>query len=74
MKKLPVISGNQAIHAFERAGWTIARQKGSHVVLIKEGRKANLSIPLHKELDIGTLRGLIRDSGIKIPEFIDLLT
>jgi predicted RNA binding protein YcfA (HicA-like mRNA interferase family) len=73
MKKLPVISGNQAIQAFEKAGWTIARQKGSHVVLIKEGRKANLSVPLHKELDIGTLRGLIRDSGMKIPEFLNLL-
>ena len=70
MSKLPTISGKEAARVFEKAGWVIARQRGSHLVLIKEGKKANLSIPLHKELDLGTLRGIIRDSGMSIDEFL----
>ena len=73
MTKLPIISGDEVVRAFQKAGWLVARQKGSHVVLIREGKRANLSVPLHKELDPGTLRGLIRDAGISVSEFIGLL-
>lgn len=73
MTKLPVISGQAAVRVFGKAGWVIARQKGSHVVLIKRGRRANLSVPLHKELDPGTLRGLIRDAGMSMDAFLKLL-
>ncbi len=57
---LPVISGRQAVRAFEKAGWIIARQRGSHIVLIKPGASVNLSIPDHKQLDRGLLRAQIR--------------
>ena len=70
MTKLPVISRAEAVRAFERAGWAVARQKGSHIVLVKAGRRANLSVPLHRELDAGTLRGLVRDAGITVSEFV----
>lgn len=70
MTKLPIISGQDAVKAFERAGWTVARRRGSHVVLTKPGRKANLSVPQHRELDPGTLRGLVRDAGISVSEFL----
>ena len=73
MTKFPIISGAEAVRAFERAGWTVARRRGSHVVLTKAGRKANLSVPLHRELDPGTLRGLVRDAGISTSEFPSLL-
>lgn len=73
MSKLPLISGKEAVRAFEKAGWRISRQKGSHVILVKSGKQANLSIPLHKELDLGTLRGLIRDSGMNIGDFLTYL-
>jgi predicted RNA binding protein YcfA (HicA-like mRNA interferase family) len=73
MTRLPVVSGPDAMKAFERAGWSVARQRGSHVVMIKAGRQANLSVPLHKELDPGTLRGLVRDAGITVSEFVELL-
>ena len=73
MSKLPVISGKKTIQALEKAGWIVVRQKGSHVILVKSGRKANLSVPLHKELDPGTLRGLIKDAGISVTQFIKLL-
>lgn len=65
----PVISGREAVRAFGKVGWQVARQRGSHVVLIKVGVAANLSVPDHKELDRGTLRALIRLAGMTIEEF-----
>jgi predicted RNA binding protein YcfA (HicA-like mRNA interferase family) len=73
MASLPVVSGEAAIRAFERAGWGRARQKGSHVSLVKPGVNVNLSIPLHRELDRGTLRKLIRLAGLSVDEFSQLL-
>ena len=45
MSKLPVISGAEAAKAFERAGWRRDRQRGSHLVMLKTGHIASLSIP-----------------------------
>lgn len=73
MTRLPIISGADAVRAFQTAGWAIARRKGSHVILVKRSSRANLSVPQHKELDPGTLRGLIRDAGISTLEFVGYL-
>jgi predicted RNA binding protein YcfA (HicA-like mRNA interferase family) len=73
MPKLPVVSGAEAVRAFEGAGWRQDRQKGSHVILIKTGQDATLSVPQHKELAPGTLRSLIRNAGMTVEEFIALL-
>ena len=73
MPKLPVISGRQARRAFEKAGWAFGRQRGSHMVLVKPGIPFNLTVPDHKELDRGLLRGLIRDSGLTVEGFVALL-
>ena len=71
MPKLPIISGADAVKAFERAGWHKDRQRGSHVVLLKAGETASLSIPQHRELAPGTLRSLIRAAGMTVEEFIN---
>lgn len=60
------------MRAFEKAGWEMARQRGSHAVLIKSGSIFTLSIPQHPELGPGLLRDLIRKSGLSVDEFIDL--
>ena len=73
MARLPVVSGDDAIRAFERAGWVVRRQVGSHVTLEKEGRAVTLSVPRHRELDRGLLRRLIRDSELSVAEFVGLL-
>jgi predicted RNA binding protein YcfA (HicA-like mRNA interferase family) len=73
MAKLPRVSGAEAVRAFERAGWRRDRQKGSHVILIKAGESASLSVPQHKELAPGTLRALIRNAGMTVEEFVALL-
>jgi predicted RNA binding protein YcfA (HicA-like mRNA interferase family) len=67
------ISGKQAAKAFEQAGWQVRGQVGSHLMLTKEGIRANLSVPQHKELAVGTLRALIRVSGLTVDEFLELL-
>ncbi|MCX7074156.1 MAG: type II toxin-antitoxin system HicA family toxin [Methylococcales bacterium] len=48
-------------------------QVGSHLVMIKPNMRANLSIPQHKELSVGTLRVLIKHSGLTVEEFRCLL-
>jgi predicted RNA binding protein YcfA (HicA-like mRNA interferase family) len=54
-------------------GWIFRRQKGSHMILTKQGSVVSLSIPDHKELAPGTLRKLIRLSGLTVAEFEQLL-
>ena len=73
MPKQPVVSGAEAVRAFQRAGWRIDRQRGSHVVLLKTGSVASLSVPQHSELAPGTLRALIRAAGMSVEEFAALL-
>ncbi|MFA5920338.1 MAG: type II toxin-antitoxin system HicA family toxin [Methylococcaceae bacterium] len=51
-------------------GWQVARQSGSHVIMVKESEMTTLSIPDHREVAKGTLRSLIRAAGITVNEFI----
>ncbi len=69
MPALPVLSGRKTVRAFERLGWRVARQRGSHIIMVKEGEITTLSIPDHKEVAKGTLRSLIRSAGITVDEF-----
>ncbi len=67
---LPVLSGREVVRIFESLGWQVARQSGSHIVMIKEGQMATLSIPDHREVAKGTLRSLIRAAGLTMSEFV----
>lgn len=51
----------------------MARQRGSHIILVKEGHIATLSVPDHREVARGTLRSLIARAGLTIEEFLDAL-
>jgi predicted RNA binding protein YcfA (HicA-like mRNA interferase family) len=73
MAKLPVISGQTAVKAFYKSGFTISRRTGRHVIMEKAGLDVTLSVPLHDELKRGTLRNLIRDSGLTVEEFVTLI-
>jgi predicted RNA binding protein YcfA (HicA-like mRNA interferase family) len=73
MPQLPVVSGREARRALEKDGWVFNRQRGSHMILTRSGTPHNLSVPDHRELDRGLLRGLIRDSELTVEEFIALL-
>jgi predicted RNA binding protein YcfA (HicA-like mRNA interferase family) len=73
MAALPIISGADAVKAFQRHGWHLSRQKGSHAILTKPGPWVTLSVPQHRELAPGTLRALIRLAGITVEEFRSVL-
>ena len=72
-KPLPILSGKKVRRAFESDGWDCVRQKGSHMILVKEGSMATLSVPDHKEVARGTLRSLVRAAGMTVEEFLELL-
>lgn len=69
MPPLPRLSGKEVVRVFERFGWHVTCQKGSHIILVKDDHIATLSVPDHKEVAKGTLRSLIRASGLTISEF-----
>jgi len=74
MTKLPVVNGRECIHALQRGGFVIDRQKGSHVTLIRDHLFARTTVPNHnKPLKPGTLRTIIREAGLTVASFVALL-
>ncbi|MCD6455750.1 MAG: type II toxin-antitoxin system HicA family toxin [Methanophagales archaeon] len=75
MSKLPVVSGEKAVKCFEKLGYRIVRQKGSHIRMWhkSDGSKKPLTIPKHKVLGKGLLRKLLRDAEISVEKFNELL-
>jgi predicted RNA binding protein YcfA (HicA-like mRNA interferase family) len=68
---IPVLSGREVVRVFERLGWQVVRQKASHIIMIKSGEIATLSVPDHKEVARGTLRSLIRDANLTVQQFLN---
>lgn len=73
MSKLPVVSGADCIKALSKIGFEVYRQRGSHIVLVRKSPHTQTTIPNHKELDRGTLRAIIRQTGLTVEEFVGLL-
>ena len=73
MSGLPRISGRECMKALTKSGFILKRQEGSHMIVRKENPFIQLVIPDHKELDRGTLRAIIRQSGLTIDEFKSFL-
>jgi len=73
MARMPVLKPRQVVRAFGKLGWQVARQKGSHIILVKEGHIATLSVPDHPTVARGTLRSLIARAGITTKEFLEAL-
>jgi predicted RNA binding protein YcfA (HicA-like mRNA interferase family) len=73
--RLPAVSGHQAVKAFERIGYRMVRQRGSHIRLRDESNPNHhpLTIPAHKVLKPGLLRKLLRDADLTVEEFVALL-
>ena len=71
--RLPRISGRDCVRALGQAGFYTKRQRGSHIVLRRDSPFAQLVVPDHRELDLGTLRAIIRQAGLSVAEFAQLL-
>jgi predicted RNA binding protein YcfA (HicA-like mRNA interferase family) len=73
MGKLPSISGRECVAALLKAGFYVDRQRGSHMILYRDNPYAKTIVPENRELPKGTLRRIIRDAGLTVNEFIELL-
>jgi len=69
----PVVSGERLVKALANDGWSIARQRGSHVRLKKPGHRVALVVPLHKGIRKGTLAGILRDADLSTDDLRQLL-
>ncbi|MBW3631107.1 MAG: type II toxin-antitoxin system HicA family toxin [Gemmatimonadetes bacterium] len=70
MPQVPLLSAYDVVQTFEALGWRVARP-GNHIKMVKAGHPATLSVPNHKIVARGTLRGLIGDAGLTIDEFLE---
>ena len=71
MPKLPRVSGATVVRALERLGFEKLRQSGSHVIM-RRGSKGCV-IPMHSEVKVGTLAGVLRQDDVSPDEFIAAL-
>jgi predicted RNA binding protein YcfA (HicA-like mRNA interferase family) len=71
--KPPLVPGARVVKALKRAGFCVSGQRGSHVKLVRDADGQTLIVPLHREVDRWTLKGILADAGIPIEEFIRLL-
>jgi predicted RNA binding protein YcfA (HicA-like mRNA interferase family) len=75
MPKLRRVSGAETIRVLERLGFVQVRQRGSHIVLKKQTPEGVVGcvVPLHRELAVGTLRGILKQAGLTPDEFAEKL-
>lgn len=75
MPNLRPVSGKEAIRALERIGFQQVRQRGSHVILKRETAQGMVGcvVPLHRELAMGTLRGILQQAKVTPEEFMERL-
>lgn len=73
MSTLPHVSGRKVVLALLKIGYEKDRQKGSHIVMRQISYPhRRIVVPDHKEVAKGTLRAIIRHSGLTVEEFINL--
>ncbi len=70
MPKLPRTSGTAIVKALERPGFLKVRQSGSHVIM-RRGSKGCV-VPMHREVKVGTLAGILRQAQVSQDDFIDV--
>jgi len=70
MPPVPLLLPSDVIKMFQRLGWQVVRQKGSHIIMTRPSHIATLSIPNHAEVARGTLRSLIAKAGLTIEQFL----
>jgi predicted RNA binding protein YcfA (HicA-like mRNA interferase family) len=71
LPELPLVSGAEVIRAFERLGFVMVRQRGSHVMMRRGS--SGCVVPLHREVKRGTLGGILRQAEVGAEEFIEAL-
>ena len=74
MSQLPVVSGREIVKALVKVGYERDRQKGSHIVLRQTAHPhRRITVPDHREVARGTLRSILRETGLTADDFKALL-
>jgi predicted RNA binding protein YcfA (HicA-like mRNA interferase family) len=73
MSKIPQVSGSEVVRALEKAGFTVRRQQGSHIIMRRDDPFAQTVVPNHRQIDRGTLRAILRQTGISVDELLRLI-
>ena len=76
MAKLPVLTASEIISGLKKAGFVFDRQaKGSHEIWYNPITRKRTTVPNHPGIDIrkGTLKAILREAGISVEEFLDLI-
>lgn len=71
MSRPPLLSGRDIVGRLVRLGYTVRRQKGSHIRLYHPTR-GPVTVPDHPEVDRGTLRSILRQADLNLEEFLRL--
>jgi len=72
MTRLPRLPGLKIIKILSKFGFHKTRQKGSHVMLIKQTKSGKIGcvVPLHDEIERGTLLGILKQAKISKEDFL----
>ncbi|MCS6918307.1 MAG: type II toxin-antitoxin system HicA family toxin [Fimbriimonadales bacterium] len=74
MSRIPALTGSEVIHALQRAGFEVVRQRGSHCILKHaDGRQTVVPVHAGETLGRGLLRKILRDAELTPDEFLELL-
>jgi predicted RNA binding protein YcfA (HicA-like mRNA interferase family) len=74
MTKLPLgLSGKEVVKALKKVGFSIKRQKGSHIILRRDAPFAQVVVPDHRSVDTGTLDRILEGADLSVGDFIKLL-
>lgn len=74
MAVLPIVGWEEVVRVLSRIGYEPRRQKGSHLILVRlTPWVSSITVPRHKEIAPGTLRSIIRQSGLSVEQFNQIL-
>lgn len=75
MSKVPSLPYTKIIRALQRNGWTVVRQRGSHIRLQKrvEDEVLKLTVPAHRPVKRSTLSRILKQARLDVEDFLELL-
>lgn len=71
-RQIPVVSGKQMVKALQKVGYSVLRQRGSHIRLTHPSRR-KVTVPNHKELGVGLTARILSDAELSVAEFKKLI-
>jgi predicted RNA binding protein YcfA (HicA-like mRNA interferase family) len=67
------VSGQEVVRALQKIGFTVRCQQGSHIIMRRDDPFAQTVVPNHHQIDRGTLRAILRQSGVTVEQLTELV-